>query len=248
MCFNSSPVAGRTTITASSVARFTELVKKIGTSATASSRKRKNAARKKLNRIIKEQCRYAKVANLRAVALTLTYCDAAVFSRKHISAFLDPLRQALKRMGCSLPYAWVLECASHLHYHLLVWLPRGYTLDPVKLSKWWRWGSTWVESCRSVKAWGRYMSKFDSTSKLPKGARLYGYGGLDGDGKLAVSRATLPRWLLALLPDGHLARRCSGGGWVDIVTGEFHRSPYLWTPWGSVLKSSSPPTSFGLCE
>lgn len=241
MCFDSSSVAGQATITASSVVRFSELVKKIGTSATASSRKRKNAARKKLNRVIKEQRRYAKVANLRAVALTLTYCDATTFSRKHISAFLDCLRQALKRMGYSLPYAWVLECARQLHYHLIVWLPRGYTLDPAKLSKWWRWGSTWVESCRSVKAWGRYMAKFDSIAKLPRSARLYGYGGLDGDGKLAVSRAALPRWLLVLLPAGHRVRRCLGGGWVDIVTGEVYRSPYVWTPWGAVLRPVGSP-------
>lgn len=237
-----STVVGRPSITPASVVRFAELVKKIGTSATASSKKRKNAARKKLNRVIEAQSRYAKVANLRAVALTLTYRNAAAFSRKHISAFLDRVRSALKRMGYSLPYAWVLECARQLHYHLLVWLPRGYTLDPAKLSKWWPWGSTWVASCRSVKAWGRYMAKFDSTAKLPKGARLYGYGGLDEDGKLAVSRAALPRWLLVLLPAGHRARRCPGGGWVDIVTGEIYRSPYVWTPCGAVLKTVSPPT------
>lgn len=129
----------------------------------------------------------------------------------------------------------MLECASHLHYYLLVWIPRGYVLTPAMLFKWWRWGSTWVQSCRSVKAWGRYLAKFDNTTKLPKGARLYGYGGLDEDGKLVVSRSTLPRWLLGLLPGGHRARRRSGGGWVDMETGEIHLSPYAWTPWGPKL-------------
>lgn len=235
MSFESSPVSGQSTVTAASAARFAELVKKTVTSATASSRKRKNAARKKLSRVIKEQSRYAKVANLRAVALTLTYRDAASFSPKHISAFLNRLRRTLKRMGYSLPYAWVLECASHLHYHLIVWLPRGYKLDPEKLTRWWPHGSSWVESCRSVSAWGRYMAKFNSVAHLPRGARLYGYGGLDENGKTAVSRSALPRWLLAMVPVGHRACRCPGGGWVDTVTAEVHRSPYIWTPWGSVL-------------
>lgn len=235
-----SAVVAQKAITAASAARFAELVRKTGTSTTASSRKRKNSARKKLNRVIKEQARSAKVANFRAVALTLTYRNAAEFSPKHISAFLDRLRRTLKRMGNSLPYAWVSECASHLHYHLLVWLPRGYALDLAKLCKWWPWGSTWVESCRSVKAWGRYMAKFDTNTCLPKGARLYGYGGLDGDGRLAVARAALPRWLLALLPARHPVRRCPGGGWLDISTGEIHRSPYVWTPWGAILASLSP--------
>jgi hypothetical protein len=195
----------------------------------------------KMNSVTKEQLRYAKLANLRAVAVTLTYLDAKTFSTKHISAFLGVLRQALKRMGYRLPYAWVLERASHLHYHLLLWLPRGYTLDLAKLRKWWPWGSTWVESCRSVKAWGRYMAKFDCTALLPKGVRLYGYGGLDEDGKLAVSRAALPRWLLAVLPGGHRARRHPGGGWANLTTGEVYCSPYLWTPWGAVLKTAVRP-------
>lgn len=236
MFFDSSSVLEPGTVTAASVVRFAELVKKTATSATSSG-KRKNAGRKKLNRIIKEQTRYAKVANLRAVAMTLTYENLTEFSSKHISEFLGRLRRALKRMGHSLPYAWVLERASHLHYHLLLWLPRGYVLDLAKLSKWWPFGSTWVQSCRSVKAWGRYMAKLNSIAQLPKGARLYGYGGLDQDGKLAVSRAVLPRWLLALVPVGHRVRRCPGGGWVNIATGEIHCSPYRWTPWGAVLKA-----------
>jgi hypothetical protein len=235
MFFNSSVVCGPGPITAASVARFAELVKKTVTSASASSRKRKNTARKKLSRVIKEQSRFAKTADLRAVALTLTYRDAAMFSPKHISAFLDRVRRTLKRLGYSLPYAWVLERASHLHYHLMLWLPRGYKLGPENLSKWWPCGSTWVDSCRSVAAWGRYMAKFNSVAALPRGARLYGYGGLDEHGRTAVSRSALPRWLLALLPVRHRACRCPGGGWVDAVTAEIHRSPYVWTPWGSVL-------------
>jgi hypothetical protein len=234
--------AGCPNLTPASVAWFAELVRKTVTSPAAASGKRKSAARKKLKRVIREQQRYARTARLRAVALTLTYRDSKPFSPKHISAFLDRLRRALKRIGHILPYAWVLESASHLHYHLILWLPRGYVLDHAKLAKWWPWGSTWLEACRSVKAWGRYIAKFDSTAKLPKGARLYGYGGLDGVGKTAVSRVGLPRWLQALLPAGHRARRCAGGGWADLVTGEIHRSPYVWTPWGAVLRRyASPP-------
>lgn len=237
-----SSAVTRPSITAASVVRFAELVKKIGTSPASSSRKRKNSARKKLTRVIKEQRRFAETAKLRAVALTLTYRDSAAFSPKHISSFLDRLRRALKRAGHSLPYAWVMECAGQLHYHLILWLPRSYSLAPAKLSKWWPWGSTWVESCRSVGAWAKYMAKFDGATKLPKGARLYGYGGLDEAGKTAVSRAGLPRWLLVLLPAHGRARRHPGGGWVDMTTGEVHHSPYIWTPWGAKLRSVSPPT------
>ena len=231
----SPPVISRPSITATSFVRFSELVKQIGTSPARSLWKQKKSARKKLKRIINEQQTYSKKSKLRAVALTLTYGCAKVFSSKHISAFLDNLRRTLKRLGHRFPYVWVLECAGQLHSHLMLWLPRSYRLDPVRLEKWWPWGSTWMENCRSVKAWGRYMAKFDSIAKLPKGARVYGYGGLDSEGKVAVARAALPRWLLALLPVGHNASRCRGGGWMEKTTGEIYRSPYIWTPRGAIL-------------
>ncbi|AXK40770.1 hypothetical protein DWG20_00200 [Crenobacter cavernae] len=227
---------------AASVTRFAELVKKIETSATPSARKRKTAARRKLSRVIREQRRDAKAAKRRAVVVTLTYSDRATYTKKHISAFVDALRGVLHRLGHRFPYAWVFEKAGQLHYHLMLWLPRGYKLDFARLEKWWPWGSTWVESCRSVKAWERYMAKFDSMAKLPKGARFCGHGGLDEAGKTAVARAGMPRWLTMLLPAGHRARRCPGGGWVDSVTGEIYRSPYVWTPRGAVLAAISPPT------
>lgn len=239
MYFDSSSVAGRAT-TVASVTRFAELVKKIGTSATSVCRKRKNNARKKLARAIKEQKRCAKRAGLRALALTLTYLDSGDFAQKHISGFVDTLRKSLKRAGYELSYSWVLECARNLHYHLIIWLPRTYRLDDTRLAKWWPWGSTWRESCQSVKAWSKYMSKFDSIAKLPKRARIWGCGGLDSEGKTAVSRAGLPQWLQRILPRDHRARRLAGEGWVDLVTGQLHRSPFIWTPWGAMLATASP--------
>jgi len=232
-----SPVSSRPSTSAESAVRFAELVRKIGTSPASSSRKRRKSARKKLIRVIREQRRHAKASKLRAVAVTLTYRDSACFSMKHISRFMDCLRRALKRMGHSLSYTWVLHCAGQLHYHLMLWLPRGYYLDPDRLAKWWSWGSTWLACCRSVGALGRYMAKFENVTKLPKGARLYGYGGLDDAGKMAASRASLPRWLLTLLPAGHCAQRCLEGGWVDTATGDIYCSPYIWTPWGCVSKN-----------
>ncbi|QGZ62383.1 rolling circle replication-associated protein [Paraburkholderia acidisoli] len=238
--FDSSyPVAERPSCTATSVARFAELVKKIGTSASPAVRKRKNAARKKLKCVIDEQRRYAKQANLRAVALTLTFnCDAD-FSTKHVSRFLDRMRKSFKDVESCLTYAWVLERAGKLHYHLIVWLPRNMALEHSKLANWWPWGSTWVEACKSVKAWGRYISKFDCVGKLPKGARLFGCGGLDPDGKAAVSRSALPQWLQEVLPRRHRARRIIGEGWVDLSTGQLHHSPYVWTPWGILLATAN---------
>lgn len=222
--------------------QFAELVKKIGTSTAPAQRKRKKAAIKKLNSVIKEQRRLSKNEQLRAVAITLTYSQNKDFATKHISAFLDSLRRTLKRNGHSLPYIWVLESAGRLHYHLMLWLPRNYIISPDKLNKFWPWGSTWIKSCRSPTAWGRYIAKFDSIPTLPKGSRLLGYGGLDTEGKVAVRRAELPKWLSNLLSTGELAKRVAGGGWVNMETGEWYQSPYIWTPQGIILRPATRPT------
>jgi len=193
-------------------------------------------------RAIKEQKRYAKNAKLRAVALTLTFARDAAFSSRHISDLLALVRQALKRRGYTLPYTWVLERGSRLHYHLVLWLPRDFDFNKEKLEKWWPWGVTHIQSCRRVQAWGHYMAKFECMEVMPKGAHVFGIGGLDELGKAAVQRAALPRWMQTLLPVGTRVRRFAGGGWTDTETGEVHRSPYRWTPHGCVLLDTIAPT------
>lgn len=231
-----SLVADQPSPSLAAVMRFAELVKKIETSPAPSCYKRKNAARKRMKCIIGEQLRYARSSNLKAVALTLTYKRNEEFSSKHISAFLDRLRRTLKKLGATLPYAWVLECASRLHYHLILWLPRGYMLSPSRLQTWWIYGSTWLESCRNIRAWGHYMCKFHNITKLPKGARMYGYGGLDESGMTALARSALPRWLLSHIQPNCRVYRRRGGGWIDRTTGETFASPYVWTPRGTILR------------
>ncbi|MFM0734356.1 hypothetical protein PQQ52_28125 [Paraburkholderia sediminicola] len=238
MCSVSPTAASRPSRTAAAATRFAELVKKNETSATLSATKRRTKARKRLLRATKEHRRQAKTTGLRAVALTLTFEDNEQFCSKLISKFIDCVRQALKRRGHRLPYTWVLERAGRLHYHLMLWLPRGFILDMKKLAQWWPWGSTWARCCRVVKGWARYMAKFECMAHLPKAIRLFGYGGLDEPGKAAVQRAGLPQWLQARLPRGASARHFPGGGWTNTETGEIYVSPYRWAPWGWVIRSS----------
>ncbi|WP_244367984.1 rolling circle replication-associated protein [Burkholderia pseudomallei] len=183
--------------------------------------------------------------------MTLTFSNDASFSARHISAFLARARQALKRRGHALPYAWVLERGGRLHYHLMLWLPRDFRLDKEKVTEWWPWGATWTACCKHVKRWGRYMAKFKSMAHLPKAARLFGCGGLDESGKAAVQHAGLPRWLQALVSRGTSVRRIPGGGWVNTGTGEIHLSPYRWTPRGWAMREeevSPRPPAEELCE
>ena len=240
MCSHSPAAACRQHRTAASASRFAELVKKTGTSATLAEKKRRAKARKRLLGAIREHRRQARTVGLRAVALTLTFGDDGEFYSRHISDFLDRVRKALKRRSHAvLPYTWVLERGNRLHYHLMLWLPRDFVLDKRKLEQWWPWGTTWTACCRHVKRWGRYMAKFECVGRIPKAARLFGYGGLDESGKTAVQRAGLPRWLQALLPRNGRARRFAGGGWANTETGELYASPYVWTPGGWVTRHAA---------
>ncbi|MFZ7321240.1 rolling circle replication-associated protein [Comamonas jiangduensis] len=213
-----------------------ELVKKIETSA-ASLKKRVRICRKKLKAVTKEHRRIAKAKGLFAVAATLTFAKESDFCAKHITRFLSCLRSKLKRQGHQLLYAWVLERAGALHYHLALWLPRGFKLDSAELAKWWPWGSTWNEACRKVSAWIHYISKRNCKKDLPKGARAFGCGGLDAQGKQTTQYAMFPRWLKAAVPPSAKVKRVAKVGWINMETGEVYESPWIWTPRGCRLKA-----------
>jgi len=212
-----------------------ELVKKIETSATAL-KKRLRIARKKIKTVAKEHRRFAKAKGLYAVAVTLTYACDDDFCPKHITRFINSLRAKLKRQGHQLPYIWVIERAGVLHYHLALWLPKGFKLSCTELAKWWPWGSTWIAACRKVSAWIHYVSKRESKAELPSGARLFGCGGLDAQGKESVQYAMYPLWLKAVLPPNAKIKRVPKLGWVNVDTQEIYESPWEWTSRGCRLK------------
>ena len=214
-----------------------ELVKKIETS-ELKYKKRIRACQVKIKKVIEEHLKEAKQNNLYAVAITLCFASPTSYSSKHISGFLCSLRKKLKQIGQKLQYAWVLEHSNVLHYHLIVWLPNGFTLTHKDLSKWWKAGSTWVQSCKSTKAWGKYIAKSHSKTDLPKGSRAFGYGGLSEEGKIEVQQTAIPLWLKAVLPRHERAKKHPDCGWVSIDTGLIYESPFIWTPRGYVSRAA----------
>ena len=63
--------------------------------------------------------------------LTLTYRDVDGFRPRHISELIKRIRQWASRRGHVLRYVWVAELQRRgaLHYHVLLWLPRGLSLS-----------------------------------------------------------------------------------------------------------------------
>lgn len=166
-----------------------------------------------------------------ASMLTLTYRDADGYQPRHISEYLKKVRQWLDRRGISVRYQWVMELQNRgaPHYHVLLWLPRRIKVPMPDRSGMWAHGSSRAEWARSPVGYlVKYATKGDDSQDLPKGARLYGCAGLDLEGRVAVHRAGLPRWLREV--SSGRCRRVPHVGFVD-GDGVAHRSPYVvrWT-------------------
>lgn len=170
------------------------------------------------------------------VMLTLTYRDGAAWEGSHISACLRHVRQWCKRHGHVYACVWVAEIQEArkrknpgfhcVHYHVVLWLPRGVKLPKPDEQGWWGHGFTRIESVRHAVGYiAKYASKGSDSASLPKGARMYAVAGLQGRDLDEARWWSLPQWLRSQVDMGEPVRRRKGGGWVHLDTGEVHRSP-----------------------
>lgn len=166
----------------------------------------------------------------RAAMLLLTFRPGVLWHARYIAAFLHLLRMHCeRRYGWSLPYVWKFEVGDggNLHYHVLLWLPRGVTLPMPDKQGWWPHGWTSIRWARSPVGYiAKYCGK-DQLGQFPLGARLWGSGGLN-----AVQRALLvwrlaPRWLRDLVPEGSRLVRRAGGWWDNTTSRIRYRSPWM---------------------
>ena len=161
--------------------------------------------------------------------LTLTYRDVNGFEPRHISALLKHIRQWLSRRKKPFIYVWVAELQQRgaLHYHVLIWLPRGLTLPKPDKQGWWTHGSTRIEwAKRPIGYLCKYVSKLDIKGGLPKGARLHGSGGFDQFARTIRQWFNLPTWLKHIAGVGSKFVRVKGIGLVDRDSGICLQSPW----------------------
>ncbi|MDC8769990.1 rolling circle replication-associated protein [Roseateles albus] len=167
--------------------------------------------------------------NFKPAMLTLTYRDVDGFCPRDVSELLKRIRNWLSRRGHVLRYVWVaeLQVRGALHYHVLLWLPRGLTLPKPDKQGWWPHGHTRIEWARNAIGYlCKYVSKFDGQAKLPKGCRLHGSGGHDDFAKSIRQWFNLPSWLKALAGVGERFVRIKGVGLVERGTGVCLPSPW----------------------
>ena len=167
--------------------------------------------------------------------LTLTYAEPQAWEPRHVSMTIDRLRKWAGRLGYACAGCWCAEMQDRryrvrgelaIHYHIIVWLPRGVTPPKPDKAGWWSWGMTRVERVRLCAA--AYISKYASKgteAPLPKGARTYASFGL-GAHRARYSYLRRPAWLRELTAIAERVARVPGGGWASVLTGEFFESPW----------------------
>ena len=163
--------------------------------------------------------------------LTLTYRQVDGWHKRHISDLLQRIRVWMKRRGHRMRYVWVAELQQRgaLHYHVLLWLPRGLTLPKPDKQGWWPHGSTRIEWARKPAGYlAKYASKLDSKAGVgfPGGARLHGRGGLAEFGRSVASWFNLPQWAREVCDLAGRAMRIKGLGLVERDTGVCLPSPW----------------------
>jgi len=180
------------------------------------------------------------------VMITCTYREDADYKPRHVSHLIKCVREWHRRRGLRMRYVWVLELTKRgrPHYHLLLWLPRGYRLPKPDKRGWWPHGSTKIEGARSPVGYvAKYASKLTTAAQgelqrvfrgLPKGARLHGCGGLMRAGASERRWWLSPGWVRKAWPcPSDDPRPAPGGGWVSRLTGA-----WLSSPWRVILQGS----------
>lgn len=152
--------------------------------------------------------------------VTLTYSGSNdEWHARHISEFLKRVRHWLLRRRLPFRYVWVAELQQRgvIHYHAAIWVPRGLKLPMPDRQGWWPYGMTRIEVARNAIPYLlKYLSKETSKTfgRFPKGARLYGVGGLDHSMRRARRWLGLPAFVQANSDMHDDWRRAKGGGWT----------------------------------
>jgi len=166
--------------------------------------------------------------------VTLTYAKVDGWKPEDISAYVRVARKWAIRKGFPLKFTWVAELQKRgaVHYHVCMWIPVRCRLPEADLYGWWVHGSSNVKKvyggASGVMAYlGKYLTKGgpEQSMKFPKGARMFGAGGLDCEQRREMRYRLAPFWVRDELGTFADIRRIVGG-WVDRESGLFVASPW----------------------
>lgn len=186
---------------------------------------------------------------LNNVMVTLTY-DTSGFEGvighcywkpRHVSDYIREVRTWFKARcpGERLRYVWVGELQQRgvLHYHAVFFLPAGVSMPRADKRGWWPHGMTnTLKATAPVAYLMKYASKPDSKSiaGFPRGARIYGIGGLDAAGAAFKRWCLWPAYVQGNASVADRFKPAVGGGYRNDATGEVLLSEF--EPIGTAFK------------
>lgn len=150
--------------------------------------------------------------------VTLTYAgDNDAWKPEHMTTCMNRARDWCKRSGFAFRYVWVAELQKRgvIHYHVVLWLPRGVRPPKFDVRGWWPHGMTQRMRCKHATGYVMsYLKKGSHDGVFPKGSRRYGVGGLDHSLRRARRWLGLPAFVQARSDIGDEWKRATGGGWT----------------------------------
>ena len=182
----------------------------------------------------------------RVAFVTVTYRPAETWSPGDIRALVKHYRHWGQRRNAQLRIVWVAEVHSgygenrgRLHYHLVIFVPRGLTPPMPDKQGWWRKGMSnckWAH--RPIGYLAKYASKGQRGLALPVGARLWGVSGLGSVVRTKLVFALAPKWLQDMCEPGEVVKRLPHGWWRNCTTGWEYRTPWEfdWGPHGPIAR------------
>lgn len=163
----------------------------------------------------------------RAALLTLTYGNGDDWQPKHVTACINRIREYLRRKGHELYGVWVAELQQRgaIHYHLVLWLPKGLSLPKPDKRGWWVHGCTKIEWARKPIGYltgYTTQDKNEGNGNFPKGARIHGALGLTKLQKMERRWWRFPQYIRDRFPEWRDdIVRAEGGGFLARATGEW---------------------------
>ena len=163
--------------------------------------------------------------------ITLTYRPGEAWAPEHIAQTMACYVEWARHRDIPFRYVWVMELtkAGVPHYHVVFWVPVRSWWPPMPDAQgWWKHGMSQAKPVRSpIGYMVKYLSKGLSGHAFPPGARIWGSGGLTRRQRLRRRWYAAPEWLKRLSPPGKVCRvrRCDGGWW-NMTTGWWYRSPW----------------------
>lgn len=174
------------------------------------------------------------------VMVTLTYAgDNDDWKPRHVSDYIRKVRAWFKDRcpGERLRYVWVAELQQRgvIHYHAVFFLPAGVRMPQADRKGWWPHGMTnTLKATAPVAYLMKYASKVESKNigGFPRGARIYGLGGLDQAGAAFKRWCLWPAYVQGNASVNDRFRPAAGGGYRNDQTGELLLSEFAPTGGG----------------